>query len=358
MGKSESGGSMRKRIKNSIGIWAFGPNATRFVPGGYHFEARGEDMVSRTRRVVDACGNFFDGYEYHYPGEIDEDNYDAVIAALKPRDLYCVAIGFHCMDEFIQGSFINPDVKKQKLAVKLAKNAVDIAKRAGAHLIIWPGAEGYNYPFQLDYVKTWRTFLKNVGEVVDYAASKKVKVFLEHKNSEPAMKILMRNIGMTLFTIQQIKDAGIDTSRLFVNMDFQHLIMNGEPLAEYAALLMSIGKLGHLHANSGWGTFDDDNMTGALNFMETIAIAKELQRGKYGAKGERVGFDLYPYTEEAAAAAVQSVKQWEFLCDVAESIDDAAFDEARGRRDAVACYQLVYGVLGMDEKKIAKRFSK
>jgi xylose isomerase len=139
-------------------------------------------------------------------------------------------------------------------------------------------------------------------------------------------------------------------------MDFQHLIMNGEPLAEYAALLMSIGKLGHLHANSGWGTFDDDNMTGCLNFMETIAIAKELQRGGYGSKGERVGFDLYPYTEDAAAATVQSVRQWEFLCDVAGSIDDGEFDAARASRDAIGCYQLVYRALGMDDNRIDSLF--
>jgi xylose isomerase len=348
----------RQRIKNSIGIWAFGPNATRFVPGGYHFETRGEDMVSRTKRVVDACGSFIDSYEFHYPGEVNEDNYDDIQKALGGKELYCVAVGFHCMDQFIQGSFINPDPVKQRLAVKLGCNAVDIAKKAGAHLIIWPGAEGYNYPFQVDYVKTWNAFLKNVGKVVDYAAQKKVKVFLEHKNSEPAMKILMRNVGMTLFTIQRLKDLGVDTSRLMVNMDFQHLIMNGEPLAEYAALLMSVGKLGHLHANSGWGIFDDDNMAGSLNFMETIAIAKELQRGAYGKKGERVGFDLYPYTEDAGAATIQSVRQWEFCNDVAAAIDDKAFDAARAQRDAVECYRLVYGALGMDEAKVNGYFKR
>ena len=36
-------------------------------------------------------------------------------------------------------------------------------------------------------------------------------------------------------------------------MDWQHLIMNGENLAEYAALLAAEGLLGHQHANSGWG---------------------------------------------------------------------------------------------------------
>ena len=107
-------------------------------------------------------------------------------------------------------------------------------------------------------------------------------VFLEHKNSEPAMKILMRNIGMTLHVIHTLRKQGIDNVQ--VNMDWQHLIMNGENLAEYAALLAAEGLLGHQHANSGWGTFDDDNMVGATAFMETIELAIELRRAGYGAK--------------------------------------------------------------------------
>ncbi len=91
-----------------------------------------------------------------------------------------------------------------------------------------------------------------------------------------------------------------------VNMDWQHLIMNGESLAEYAALLSSRGLLGHQHANSGWGTFDDDNMVGATAFMETLELALEFRRSGYGSNGERLGFDLYPYTEDAVAA-VQAV---------------------------------------------------
>ncbi len=82
-------------------------------------------------------------------------------------------------------------------------------------------------------------------------------------------------------------------------MDWQHLIMNGESLAEYAAMLAAEGLLGHLHANSGWGTFDDDNMVGATAFMETLELAVELRRAGYGERGERLGFDLYPYTEDA-----------------------------------------------------------
>ena len=127
-------------------------------------------------------------------------------------------------------------------------------------MIIWPGIEGYNYPFQTPYEESWARFIDGVGQAAQHAKERGVTVFLEHKNSEPAMKILMRNIGMTLHVIHTLRRQGIDN--VTVNMDWQHLIMNGESLAEYAALLAAEGLLGHLHANAGWGTFDDDNMVG------------------------------------------------------------------------------------------------
>jgi xylose isomerase len=158
------------------------------------------------------------------------------------------------------------------------------------------------------------------------------------------MKILMRNIGMTLFVIHELGERGHRNVK--VNMDWQHLIMNGESLAEYAALLSSRGLLGHQHANSGWGTFDDDNMVGATAFMETLELALEFRRSGYGSNGERLGFDLYPYTEDAIAAVRRSVLHWRFIDGVAARIDDAALREAQAAKDAVRAYEIVYAALG------------
>ncbi len=164
-------------------------------------------------------------------------------------------------------------------------------------------------------------------------AKQGVKLFLEHKNSEPAMKIFMRNVGMTLHVIHTLRAQGIRNVQ--VNMDWQHLIMNGESLGEYAALLAAEGLLGHQHANSGWGTFDDDNMVGATAFMETLELALELKRAGYGDNGERLGFDLYPYTEDAVAAVKRSVLQWNYINQIAHRIDDTELRKAqasKGRR--------------------------
>lgn len=343
-----------KRIKNSVGIWGFGPTATRFMPGGYHPEAREEGVLRWTEKAVAGLEGLLDGLEYHYPGECNEDNVDEIRRTLPPGvKIYCLALGLFSDPRYAQGSFIHPKKEIREETVRIAGRGVDLAADIGAHFIIWPGGEGYNYPFQIDHAAAWRRLIEGIAEVVQHAHDKGVTVLLEHKNSEPAMKILMRDIGMTLFVIRKVADLGVPTDRLKINMDWQHLIMNGEPLAEYAALLLAEKVLGHHHGNSGWGTFDDDNMAGAMNFMETLALAVELQDADYGDGGRRVGFDLFPYTEDQAAAVRQSILNWEFIWEIAASMNRTALADAREERNAVDAYQEVYRALGLDDKRIA-----
>jgi xylose isomerase len=331
-------------MKTSLGIWAFGAMATRFNPGGYKPELAGISTVAKVRTAVEGLGELMDDYEFHYPQELSPGNLDEVRQALDGHGIYCVASGLHLDPRFGKGAFCSPNDAVRAEALRLTREAIDLAAEVGAQMIIWPGIEGYNYPFQTPYTESWARFIDGVGESAQYARDLGVTVFLEHKNSEPAMKILMRNMGMTLHVIHKLRTQGLDNVK--VNMDWQHLIMNGENLAEYAALLAAEGLLGHQHANSGWGTFDDDNMVGATAFMETLELAVELGRAGYGEHGERLGFDLYPYTEDAVGAVRRSVLQWRFIWDVARRIDDEELRRAQQGKDAVRAYELVYAALG------------
>jgi xylose isomerase len=305
--------------------------------------------------VVDGLGDLVDGFEYHYPGEINEKTADRIVKALGAgHDVYCVASGLHTDSAHANGAFTNPDPSVRANAIALSKAAVDLAAGLGSHFIIWPGIEGYNYPFQCDYHRVWDWFLTGLSETISHAAKRGVTVFLEHKNSEPAMKVLMRNIGMALWVIQKLRERGVDVSRVKLNLDWQHLIMNGEHLSEYAAILAGEGLLGHQHANSGWGMFDDDNMVGATYFMSTLEMAQTLQAVGYGKNGERVGYDLFPYTEDPIQAVRQSVLQWEFIWELAQKIDPAALASARLHKDAVGGYRAVYSALGLDEQFVQK----
>jgi xylose isomerase len=331
-------------MKTSLGIWAMGPMVTRFVPGGYQPQHAAEPTATKVRRAVEGLGDLIDDYEFHYPQELSAENLDEVRDALDGHGIYCIATGLHLDPMFGRGGLSAMDDAVRKEAIKRTMDAIDFSAELQAHFIIWPGIEGYNYPFQTAYAESWARFIDGIGEAAQRCKERNVKLFLEHKNSEPAMKIFMRNIGMTLHVIHTLRARGIDNVQ--VNMDWQHLIMNGENLAEYAALLAADGLLGHQHGNSGWGTFDDDNMVGATAFMETLELAVELHRAGYGDNGERLGFDLYPYTEDAVGAVKRSVLAWRFIEDVARRLDGDALRAAQQTKDAVRAHELVFAALG------------
>ena len=164
-------------------------------------------------------------------------------------------------------------------------------------MIVWPGGEGYNYPFQVPYAEVWARLIDGIGQVAERLAGARAPALpraQELRAGDEDPHVEHRDDAAR---DPKLRERGITNVK--VNMDWQHLIMNGEHLPEYAALLAAEGLLGHQHANSGWGTFDDDNMVGATAFMETLELAVELRRANYGANGERLGFDLYPYTEDA-----------------------------------------------------------
>jgi xylose isomerase len=333
-------------LKTSLGIWALGPMITRFVPVGYQGEHsyEAEPVAEKVHRAVEGLGELIDGYEFHYPQELSPENVDDVRAALGEHDVYCIAGGLHLDPRFGRGGLVNPDERLRADARRIMREAAEFAGSLNANLIVWPGGEGYNYPFQTPYADSWGWLIEGIAEAAEVCRARGTTLLLEHKNSEPAMKILMRNIGMTLHVIHKLRAEGIDNVK--VNMDWQHLLMNGEHLPEYAALLASEDLLGHLHGNSGWGTFDDDNMVGATAFMETVELALELRRCRYGSHGERLGFDLYPYTEDQVGAVRRSVLQWRFIDAIAARIDDSALREAQRHKDAVRAQEIVYAALG------------
>ena len=120
-------------------------------------------------------------------------------------------------------------------------------------------------------------------------------------------------------------------------MDWQHLIMNGENLAEYAALLAAEGLLGHQHANSGWGTFDDDNMVGATAFMETLELAVELRRAGYGEQRRAARLRPLPvHRGRRSGRCGAASSSGGSSTSVAARIDDAALREAQQRRTRCA----------------------
>ncbi len=339
------------KLKNSLGIWMGGPNSTRFMPDGYHNEVVEETMPEKYKRICDGCADLLDGVEGHYPGEINEENIADVKSAIGDKDFYAVALGTFCEPELAMGAMMNPDSGKRNLAREMTHKGIDVAAELGAKFIIWPGNDGYNYPNQADYSSIWKWFLEGMFDAAEYCNKKGVPLLLEDKNSEPKMRILLSNQAICMLVIKKMREAGIDTSNIKINMDWQHLIMRGENLPQYAAMLSDEDMLGHQHANSGWGLTDDDNIVGASYLEQTIGICIELQLKGYGSKGERIGYDLFPYTEDQVTAARMCIRNFNHIWSLAEKITDKngpfyeRYMDARMKMDAMAVLEIVNHVL-------------
>ena len=117
-------------MKTSLGIWALGPMVTRFVPGGYKPQRLGETTAARVREAVEGLGDLIDGYEFHYPQELSEDNLDEVRSALDGHDVYCVASGMHLDSRFGRGGLVSPDAATRAEALRETLDAIDFAGRA------------------------------------------------------------------------------------------------------------------------------------------------------------------------------------------------------------------------------------
>jgi xylose isomerase len=182
-------------MKTSLGIWAFGPMVTRFVPGGYQPEHANEPTAVKVHRAVEGLGELMDDYEFHYPAELSPDNLDDVRAALDGHGIYTVCSGLHLDPRFGKGALTSLDDSVRAEALRLNREAAELAVEVGAHMIIWPGGEGYNYPFQVPYAEVWARLIDGIADAAEVLARGNRFLFLEHKNSEPAMKIHMGTSG-------------------------------------------------------------------------------------------------------------------------------------------------------------------
>src|SRR5215467_12106814 len=127
--------------------------ATRFNPGGYKPELAHVPTADKVRTAVEGLGELIDDYEFHYPQELSPENLDAVRDALDGHGIYCIASGLHLDARFGKGGFSSPDDATRSEALRLTREAIDLAADVGAQMIICPGRGGYNSPSQPPYAK-------------------------------------------------------------------------------------------------------------------------------------------------------------------------------------------------------------
>lgn len=257
-----------------------------------------------------------DGVDYidlNYPEHFQKYSVDEVKELLLENELHCNAINLRFRDEYINGEFGNNNIEISQNAVQLCMDAADVCKFLnGDQLIIWLGFDGFDYSFQIDYVKVWNQVVNAFQRVCDYTS---LPISIEYKPYEERVHCLIDSFGAAMLMVNDVQ-----RDNLGVTLDFCHMLMKKENPAFAAAWLLEKKLLFNMHLNDGEGSTDDGMIVGSVHLWKTVEVFYYLK--KYNFQGV-VYFDTFPKREEAAMECLANVK----MCrKIEKMIDDYGMD--------------------------------
>jgi xylose isomerase len=238
--------------------------------------------------------------------------------------------------KYQRGSFTNPDPVVRRQAIELCKEAIGIAKVLGSDYVkFWPGQDGFDYPFQADYLQLWDLTVQGMREVVTSDTS--MNFAIEYKFKEPRTHITLSTAARTLLAIQ---DMGVNN--IGIVMDLGHSLLGKETPAEELQLIARRGRLRSVEVNDNWRDWDDDMTVGSVHLIETVEFLLALRRINWTGP---ILLDQFPFREDPVAAARRSIAMLQLLDSRLDRIDMAALRDAQARQDSLAAQDLIHKVI-------------
>lgn len=315
-------------MKFAIILGNLGNTCDRFLSSGYKEQPSKEQMLSQAAAIdgvqgVELVGNW----------DITTDNTEEMGDLLSKHGLMCVSI---IPDHFAEkrwgyGALAAKDPSVRRQAVEETARMAEAARALGCPLInIWPGQDGYDYPFQADYRQERLWIEESVRSLCrDYPD---IRFSLEYKAKEPRTHSYLARCADTLLVAQRV-----GTDNVGVTIDTGHSFVAGENVAEAAVMLQMYGnKLFHLHFNDNYRSWDDDMIVGSVHLTEYVELLFWLKETGYDGW---YSMDQYPYREDAQGALRESI---EFLKALGTLLDAKSVEELRElvkRGDAVKSTQ-------------------
>lgn len=216
------------------------------------------------------------GVELKYPADFED--MELVRRLLEKHELEPSAVNVDIKDaaHFRYGALSANSHESRNRAITLLQEGMDVAADLGAKLVTTcPLADGYDYPFQIDYAAAWDRFLESVKAVVSHRPD--VRLCLEYQPHEPHARIMLNNVGKVLHVC-----AEVDAPNLGANLDVGHSFAAGEFPAEAATLLAGKGRLFYVHTNDNTGDGGDwDMISGTVHFWHWLELLYTLDHIGY-----------------------------------------------------------------------------
>lgn len=303
---------MTQPIRIATHLGPFSGCADRYVTGGYRSAA---GLGERLRRA--AAIPRLEAVELNFRGTVDEASVPHVRDLLAETGLACANISMNLWGEarWALGSLSNPDPSLRREAVALIVAGMQVACELGCPLVsLWPGQDGFDYPFEVDYLRQMDWFVEGVRVCAE--AAPEVRLCIEYKPREPRSHLLMDSAARVLWLLDQV-----DCPNVGVLLDTGHGLEAYENVAQSAALLMRRGCLDLLHFNDNYGDWDWDMIPGTLRIWEMVELIFWLQELDYSGY---YSIDIVSPRADPQEALHQSVVNLHRMACLAARLDRAA----------------------------------
>lgn len=330
--------SFELELKFSAGVWFFSPAYSRF------HEKYKPDLTIEQRLDIAATLKDYGlvAIEAHYPNEINEDNVDLWKKFEQDTGIKLITIVplLFWDKEFEWGSLSNPIDKHRKNAIERTKRALALNKEMDTEsAVLWPGSDGYENPFGVDFYALRDRFIDGLAEAMDAVPG--VRIAVEPKPYEPRGRILFSTTPEGLLLGQQVeaKLGDAENRKLLdeghklccMNPEVGHVLMGFEDLAYAFSWPMSEGRLAHTHWNSQpLGNFDQDLNVGVIAPEQLEALLYTLKM--YGYQGY-YGIDINPERMPVDTALKISMDAIRAANDRINELDHEAILSANGHPD-------------------------
>lgn len=235
-----------------------------------------------------------------------------------------------------KGAFTNPDPQARAAALDLMHEAAGVVRELGADYVkIWPGQDGWDYPFQVDHRELWKLAVDGMRELA--GAHPDLRFAIEYKPREPRVKMTWDSAARSILGIQQI---GLDN--VGVLLDFGHSLYGGESPADAAQLLIDHGLLYGMDVNDNLRGWDDDLVVGTVHLTEIFEFFYTLRKNGWEGVWQ---LDQFPFREDSVEAARLSIRFLKAVHRALDTLDVPALEEAQARQDALAAQRIVQDAL-------------
>lgn len=318
--------------KFGAGIWHFATYVDRYATDGYGPPRTLIEMIDLAGQVEDLSV-----VDINFPFADPELSLVEVGKALDRNGLSVIGITPEIYTrQFAKGAFTNPDPGIRRLANEMCNEAANVVRHFGAKYVkLWPGQDGWDYPFQVDHRALWQASMDGIGELAEQNPD--LQFVIEYKPREPRVHMSYDSVSRTLLGIEKIGLPNIG-----ILLDFGHSLYGGESPADAAQLAIDHGRLFGMDVNDNFRSWDDDLIAGSVHPIELFEFFYTLRKNNWEGVWQ---LDQFPFREDSVAAANSAI---DFLKGVERALDKLDFEamqEAQSRHDAVTALGLARNAL-------------